>query len=66
MQTKRRTTVYIDATLIEQAKELGINISKTLELALKREIAVKKHLYSLDNSSMHNDSVSADDETSAC
>jgi len=65
MQTKRKTTVYIDAALIEQAKELGINISKILRLVLRGKIAVKKHLYSLDNLSMHNDSVSADEETSA-
>ena len=32
--------------------------TNTFDLALKREITVKKNLYSLGNSSMHNDSVS--------
>lgn len=44
MQTKRKTTVYIDAALIEQAKELGINFSKILKLVLRGK-SLSKSIY---------------------
>jgi len=35
---KKRTTLYIEAELIEKAKELGLNVSKICENALKEAI----------------------------
>ena len=35
---KKRTTLYIEAGLIEKAKELGLNVSKICENALKEVI----------------------------
>ena len=35
---KKRTTLYIEAGLVEKAKELGLNVSKICENALKEAI----------------------------
>ncbi|WP_456326234.1 type II toxin-antitoxin system CcdA family antitoxin [Palaeococcus sp. (in: euryarchaeotes)] len=45
MDKKVRTTVLIDEEIFRLAKNLGINISKTLELALIKEIDSKIGLY---------------------
>ncbi|KXB06187.1 hypothetical protein AKJ52_02455, partial [candidate division MSBL1 archaeon SCGC-AAA382C18] len=39
---KKRTSIYIDEELIKQTNFLRINISKTLELDLKRRIMGEK------------------------
>ena len=39
MTAKTRTTIYLNAELINLAKELGLNISKTCENALKLAIS---------------------------
>ena len=39
MRMKRATNVSIDARLLEQARELDINLSKSLEAALRQRIA---------------------------
>lgn len=38
---KVRVNVYLDKTLTNDAKRLGINLSKSLECALKSELAKK-------------------------
>ncbi|MBT1451458.1 type II toxin-antitoxin system CcdA family antitoxin [Glaciecola sp. XM2] len=38
---KVRVNVYLDKTLTNDAKRLGINLSNSLELALKSELAKK-------------------------
>ncbi|WP_258083391.1 type II toxin-antitoxin system CcdA family antitoxin [Thermococcus thermotolerans] len=45
MSKKVRTSVLVDEEILKIAKDLGINISKTLELALIREIHFKIGLY---------------------
>lgn len=45
MDKKVRTTVLIDEEIFRLAKNLGINMSKTLELALIKEIDSKIGLY---------------------
>lgn len=38
---KVRVNVYLDKTVTEDAKRLGINLSNSLEIALKSEIETK-------------------------
>jgi len=45
MSKKVRTSVLINEEIFKLAKELGISISKTLELALIKEIHSKISLY---------------------
>ena len=40
VEMKRRTTLYLEEGLVEKAKEVGLNISKVCENALKD--AIKK------------------------
>ena len=40
-QEKVRVNVYLDKTVTEDAKRLGINLSKSLEIALKAELETK-------------------------
>ncbi len=35
---KKRTTLYIEHSLVEKAKELGLNVSKVCENALEKAI----------------------------
>ncbi|MEM3506636.1 MAG: type II toxin-antitoxin system CcdA family antitoxin [Candidatus Bathyarchaeia archaeon] len=35
---KKSVTLYLDENLVKRAKELGLNFSKTFELALKKRI----------------------------
>lgn len=48
MGKKVRTTVLVDEEVFKLAKKLGINLSKTLELALIREINNKIGLYGIE------------------
>lgn len=41
VEDKVRVNVYLDKTLINDAKRLGINLSNRLECALKSELAEK-------------------------
>ena len=45
MGKKARTTLYIDTEIIKEAQELGLNISKTCEIALKQAIEQLRALY---------------------
>jgi post-segregation antitoxin (ccd killing protein) len=45
MPKKTRTTLYIDKETIKEAQELGLNISKTCEIALKQAIEQLRALY---------------------
>ena len=38
MNDKKKLTLYVDAEIIEEAKELGLNISKVCENSLKEAI----------------------------
>jgi len=38
MSDKKKLTLYVDAEIIEEAKELGLNISKVCENSLKEAI----------------------------
>ena len=40
-QEKVRVNVYLDKTVTEDAKRLGINLSNSLEIALKAELETK-------------------------
>jgi len=45
MGKKARTTLYIDTEIIKEAQELGLNISKTCENALKMAIEQLRPIY---------------------
>jgi hypothetical protein len=45
MGKKARTTLYIDTEIVKEARELGLNISKTCEIALKQAIEQLGALY---------------------
>ena len=45
MSKKKKLTLYVDATIIDEAKELGLNISKISENALKEAIRRSSLLY---------------------
>ncbi len=49
---KINITIRIDKTIVKEAKELGLNISKTCENCLKRAIKQIRQLYS-ENSLTH-------------
>ena len=46
MGTKGKLTLYVDLELVKEAKELGLNISKVCENALKMAIEQLKPIYS--------------------
>ena len=50
MGKKVRTTLYIDLEVLKEGQELGLNISKTCENALKLAISRLKPLYEGSNS----------------
>ncbi len=45
MGKKARTTLYIDSEILKEAQELGLNVSKTCEIALKQAIEQLRALY---------------------
>ena len=45
MGKKSRTTLYMDSEIVKEAQNLGLNISKTCENALKQAIKHLKPLY---------------------
>ena len=45
MGRKTRTNLYIDSEVLKEAHELGLNVSKTCENALKQAIRQLKPLY---------------------
>jgi post-segregation antitoxin (ccd killing protein) len=50
---KIRTNIYIDKNILQEAQELGLNVSKTCENALKIAIERLKPLYSQNISKEH-------------
>jgi len=42
MHRKVRTTLYLDENLVKEAKDMGLNISKTVENCLKEKIELLK------------------------
>ena len=48
--TKTNVTIRIDEDVVKEAKELGLNISKTCENCLKQAIKHMKQLYGEVNS----------------
>ena len=46
---KARTTVYLDSEIVDEAQELGLNLSKTCENALKQAIKQLRPLYGKNN-----------------
>jgi hypothetical protein len=49
MGKKVRTNLYIDSSVLKEAQEMGLNISKTCENALKMAIAQLQPLYTKKN-----------------
>ena len=49
MGKKTRTTLYIDTEIIKEAQELGLNVSKTCENALKLAIEHLRPIYHKNN-----------------
>jgi hypothetical protein len=47
---KASLTVYVDRKVIDEAKEAGLNISKTCENALKQATEALRRIYSTNNS----------------
>ena len=50
MGTKGKITLYVDLEVVKEAKELGLNISKVCENALKMAIEQLKPLYGKNKS----------------
>ena len=61
MTRKVRTTIYLPKEILREAQELGLNVSKTCEIALKQAIGRLRPLYAKNNpanypnSAHHND-----------
>ena len=49
MTDKVRTTIYLPKEVLRDAQELGLNVSKTCEIALKQAIRRLKPLYAKNN-----------------
>jgi post-segregation antitoxin (ccd killing protein) len=49
MGKKVRTNLYIDSEILKEAQELGLNISKTCENALKVAIERLRPMYTKNN-----------------
>ena len=49
MSKKKNVLIYIDEDVAREAKELGLNVSRTCELALKQAIGQLRVLYSKNN-----------------
>ena len=49
MNEKSRTTLYISSETLNEAKDLGLNISKTCENCLKQAIRQLRPLYDKNN-----------------
>lgn len=45
MGKKKNVLIYIDEDVAKEAKELGLNVSKTCEIALKQAIEQLRILY---------------------
>jgi post-segregation antitoxin (ccd killing protein) len=50
MGKKVRTTLYLDSVVLKEAQEMGLNVSKTCENALKIAIYRLRTIYAQDNS----------------
>ena len=50
MTQKRNVVLYLDSELVEKTRELGFNLSKTLENHLKQLVTHFYHGYSQNNS----------------
>ena len=48
-KTKKITSIYLEKELVETAKELGLNISKVCEIALKERITALSSLGGIKN-----------------
>jgi post-segregation antitoxin (ccd killing protein) len=57
---KVRVNVYLDKTVTEDAKRLGINLSNSLEIALKAELETKWKEHNKQKIEQYNRYISSD------